>query len=243
VAKAARNIIVTRDLDKDPTQAALLARYGPAAGAVSARVVGAITGSLTRVPNTAGESTLGDVVADALLEAANRTQGAEADLAIWNPGGIRADLEMKRDARPTPVTFAEVFAVLPFGNELIVKSVTAESLLQMLEQQFGGPDGASDRVRIMQVSKGFTYAYDESRPFGQRIDRASVRLNGEPLAPDRRYRLATSNFLWGGGDGLVALSAGTDAVLVGVDHDILAEHFARDSPVPPGPQNRIHRIR
>ena len=243
VAKAARNIIVTRDVDRDPVETSLIARYGPAADAVSRRIVGAITGSLTRVQNAAGESSLGDVVADALLEAATRTPGAEPDLAIWNPGGIRADLEMKPNRRPTPVTFADVFAVLPFGNELIVKSVTGEALLQVLEQQFGGPDGASDRVRIMQVSKGFTYAYDASRPFGQRIDRASARLDGERLAPDRRYRLATSNFLWDSGDGLAALSTGTDPVLVGVDHDILAEYFARRSPVVPGPQDRIRRIR
>jgi 5'-nucleotidase len=243
VAKAARNLIVTRDVDRDRTQTALIARYAPAAEAASRRVVGTITASLTREANAAGESALGDVVADALLEAAARTPGAEADLAIWNPGGIRADLEANRGRGATPVTYAQVFAVLPFGNELIVKSVTGEALVQVLEQQFGGPTGASDRVRIMQVSKGFAYAYDASRPFGQRVDRASVRLNGEPLRPDRRYRLATSNFLWDAGDGLEALGTATDPTIVGVDHDILAEYLARRAPVAPGPQDRIRRVR
>lgn len=238
VSKSARNLVVTRDVPKDPAQTALLARYRPAAAAISNRVVGSITESLTRSPNAAGESALGDVVADALLEAATNTPGASAQLAIWNPGGIRADLVADANAAPTPVTYGEVFAVLPFGNELIVKTITGETLLQMLEQQFG-----AERVRIMQVSNGFTYAYDRSRPVGQRVDRASVRLNGEPVVPGNRYRLATSNFLWDSGDDLSALSASTDPIVVGVDYEILADYFSRHSPIQPGPQNRIRSIR
>ena len=69
---------------------------------------------------------------------------------------------------------------MPFGNELIVKSVTGDVLLKMLEEQFG-----ADRRRIMQVSNGFTYAYDPSRPAGQRISRESIRINGSPLDPRR----------------------------------------------------------
>jgi len=243
VAKSARNVVVTRDVEKDRDQTTLLARYVSRAAAVGGRVVGSITASLTRTANEAGESTLGDVVADALLDAARRAPGAKADLALWNPGGIRADLDARPGQGTTPVTYAEVFVVLPFGNDLIVKSVTGETILQMLEQQFGGLSGAGGRVRIMQVSAGFTYAYDPSRPFGQRIDRTSVRVNGEPLVLDKTYRLATSNFLWDAGDGLEALKAATDPMVVGVDHEILADYFSRHSPVAPGPQNRIRRIR
>lgn len=238
VSKTARNIVVTRDVAKDSAQTALLARYRPLGDKVGNRVVGSIAGNLTRSANDAGEFSLGDVVADALLEAAKNTPGANAEMAIWNPGGIRADLIAQPGTRPTPVTYAQVFSVLPFGNELIVKSITGKVLLQMLEEQFG-----VERMRIMQVSNGFTYAYDASRPFGQRIDRASVRLNGEPVVPTRQYRFATSNFLWDSGDGLSALSSGTDPVLVGVDYDILADYFSRHSPVQPGPLNRIRRIR
>ena len=240
VSKAARNLVVTREVTKDPAQTALLARYRPLGDTIGNRVVGSIAASLTRVPNEAGESPLGNVVADALLEAARHTPRAGAEIAIWNPGGIRADLVATPGPGPTPVTHAQVFSVMPFGNELIVKSISGKTLLQMLEEQFG-----VERVRIMQVSTGFTYAYDASRPPGRRIDRASVRINGAPLDPARQYRLATSNFLWGGGDGLTALaqvpSAGS--VLVGVDYEILADYLSRHAPVRPGPQNRIRRIR
>jgi 5'-nucleotidase len=127
--------------------------------------------------------------------------------------------------------------VVPFGNELIVKSISGDVLLKMLEEQFG-----PDRRRIMQVS-GLTYTYDPSRPAGQRVIRDSVRIGGAPLDLKRHYRLATSNFLWDSGDGMNALAAGSDPLLIGVDYDLLAAYFSRHSPVQPGSQNRIHTSR
>jgi 5'-nucleotidase len=235
VSKTARNLVVTRDVPKDAGEAELLAHYRPLADKVGNRVVGSIAASLTRNENAAGESGLGDLVADAFLEAAKNVPGANPDVALWNPGGIRADLVAQPGSAPTPVTYSQVFSVMPFGNELIVKSVSGEVLLKMLEQQFG-----PDRRRIMQVSSGFTYAYDPSRPAGQRISRDSIRVNGSPLDLKRQYRLATSNFLWDSGDGMNALLAGTDPLLVGTDYDLLADYFSRHSPVQPGPRNRIH---
>ncbi len=243
VSKSARNVIVTRDVAVDARQTALLAGYRPAAEKVSNRVVGTMTASLTRVTTPAGESVLGGIVADALLYAARKTPGADAHLAIWNSGGIRADLVVPPGAASTPITYAQAFSVTPFGNELIVKSISGEGLIQLFEEQFGGSTGSGDRVRIFQVSDGFTYAYDSTRPFGQRIDRSSMRLDGEPIDPSMTYRLATSNYLWDGGDLLAAVKQGRDPVLVGVDYDILADYFFNNSPVSPPPANRIRKIR
>jgi 5'-nucleotidase len=238
VLKTARNIVVTRDVPKDAGETALLARYRPIGDEVGNRVVGSIGRSLARDWNDAGESTLGDVIADAFLEAAKNTPGANPDLAIWNAGGIRADLAAQSGPGPTSVTYAQIFSVMPFGNELIVKTVTGDVLLRMLEQQFG-----VDRRRIMQVSNGFSYAYDPSRPAGERVRRESIRINGAALDPKSQYRLATSNFLWESGDGMSALAAGTDPLLIGTDYDLLAEYFTRHSPVQPGARDRIRITR
>lgn len=238
VGTSARNLIVTQDVAKDPAQSALIMRYRPIAETVGARVIGSVTGSLTRAETGAGEMPLGRVLADAYLDAARTTPGGGADLAFVNPGGIRADLVVAPSARPAPVTYAELFAVLPFSNEVVVKTVSGAALLDALEQQFG-----EERTRIMQVSKGFTYAYDPSRPSGQRIDRSSVRLGGALLDPARQYRLVTNSFIWSGGDGLVALRTATDAVTIGVDVDVVADHFSRRSPIRPDLQDRIRRAR
>lgn len=236
-AKSARNLVATRDVAKDPAQSALIARYRPIAEKVGARVVGAITESLTRAETEAGETPLGRMLADVYLAAGRVTPGGGAELAFMNPGGIRADL-MSTSTRPSPVTYADLFAVLPFSNEVVVKSVSGAALLDALEQQFG-----EERTRSMQVSEGFTYAYDPTRPPGQRVHRSSVRIHGATLDPARQYRLVTNNFLWGGGDGLVALRAGTDAVTSGIDVDIVADYFSRHSPVRPARQDRIRRTR
>ena len=238
VAKSARNVVVTRDVPKAPALSDLIARYLPVADKVGGRVVGTVATSLLRAATEAGEMPLGDVIADAFLAAANAAPGGGAELAFTNPGSIRADVVASAPTGPSEVTYAQLFAVMPFGNDLIVKSLTGEVLLLALEQQFG-----ADRTRIMQVSDGFTYAYDPDRPHGERIDRSSVRVNGAPLDPARRYRVATNSFLWGGGDGLEALRMGTDEVTVGVDVDALVDYISSHSPVRPGPQNRIRRTR
>jgi 5'-nucleotidase len=239
VAKTATNVLVTRDVPRDPGQTALIAHYRPLAEEVGGRQVGTITASLLREPNAAGESALGDVIADAFLEAANRTPGAQAEFAFHNIGGIRADLLRPAGASgPSPVTFAQLFTVAPFGNIVTTKTLSGQGILDMLEQQFG-----ATQTRIIQVSRGFTFAYDPSKPRGQKIDRASVRINGQPLVPTRQYRIATTDFLWTRGDGYDALGAGTEPVIVGADVDVLAEHFTRSSPVSPGPQDRIRLVR
>ena len=236
ISKSARNVIVTRDVPKDSAQSALLAQYAPAAEKAGGRVVGTLEGSLTRDANQAGESSLGDVLADALLDAAARVPDARADVAFLNPGGIRADLVASSGAKHSPVTYAQLFTALPFGNELIVKSLTGSALLDVLEQQFG-----AQRVRIMQISRGFTYAYDTSRPPGSRVDRRSVLINGAPLDPARTYRVASTNFLWGGGDGLTAMASGTDPITVGVDVDVVADYLMRHSPLQIPPRDRLRR--
>jgi 5'-nucleotidase len=237
VAKAARNIVVTRDIEKDAAQSALVARYRPLAEKVGNRVVGTLVSSLVREPSNAGEFPLGAVVADAFLDG-GKTAGAAADLAFTNPGSIRADVIARDRSGRSPVTYAELFSVLPFGNDVVVKSVPGDALVEMLEQQFG-----ADRTRIMQVSKGFTYAYDATRPRGQRIDRSSVRINGAPLDPNRRYRVVTNSFLWAAGENLDALRRAADPVTVGVDVDVLADYFSRHSPVTPAAPDRIRRLR
>ncbi len=238
IAKSARNLIVTRDVPKDPAQSAIIARYSPVAEKVGGRVIGTITGSLMRTPDAAGESSLGRVIADAMHDGAREARIGDVDVAFWNSGGIRADLVAPAGAASAPVTFAQLFSVLPFANELIVKSLRGDALLRLLEEQFGAA-----RTRILPVSSSLTYAYDASRPRGQRVDRTSVRIDGAPLLPDRTYRVATSNFLWGGGDDVSALASGTDPVTVGVDVEIAAAYFSRRSPIRSDLPSRVRLIR
>jgi 5'-nucleotidase len=92
VAKVADNRIVSRDVPKDPRLTSLIAKYNSIAAPLANRVIGGITSDITRATNPAGESALGDVIADAQLQATAPAGFGDAVVAFMNPGGIRADL-------------------------------------------------------------------------------------------------------------------------------------------------------
>ena len=238
VAKTMRNVIVTRDVAKAPEQTALIARYNVIAGPIRDRVVGTATADLTRVENAAGETSLGDVIADAQLAATSPTDFGGAVAAFMNPGGIRADI-LAGD-----VTYGEVFTTQPFANTMVVKTCTGTQIDAVLEQQWALQADGSERQRILQVSDGFTYAYDKTLPRGSRIDIASIKIDGVAVGATTNYRVAANNFVMGGGDGFTTFNSCTNQLGGEVDSDALAKYFVANTPpgVSPGPQNRITRL-
>ena len=212
-------------------------KYRTAVAPIANRVVGAITADITRTATPAGESALGDVIADAQLA---RTTGAGAQIALMNPGGIRADF----DAEASPggeavgqVTYGEAFTVQPFNNLVVTQALTGAQLKEVLEQQFQGHQGQTS-TKILQVSAGFTYTWSASAPLGSKI--SNLALNGTPIDPAASYQVTTNDFLANGGDGFSALTQGTGRVTApGFDVDALVAYLGAGAPVAPGPANRI----
>jgi 5'-nucleotidase len=237
---SAGNVIVTRDVDKHPLLTALIERYKALAAPLANRVIGSITADITRTNNAAGESALGDVIADAQLAATAPDALGGAKIAFMNPGGIRADLvynQISGGELPGEVTFAESFTVQPFGNNLVTMSLTGAQIEMLLEQQFGNPNPTSNR--ILQVSEGFTYEWSASAPIGDKVNPASIKLNGVVLDPAASYRVTVNSFLADGGDNFSVLKLGTNRLGGAVDTAALEDYFKMYSPVAPGPQNRI----
>jgi 5'-nucleotidase len=234
VAKTGQNVIVTRDVDKASEQTQLIARYDAIAAPLANRVVGRIGGDLVKLQNLAGQSNLGDVIADAQL-AATRTSG-QAVLAVMNPGGIRTDLitaQVSGGEAPGELTYGEMFAVQPFSNVLVTISLTGAQILAALEQQWVAVPGAAEKVNILQVSADFAYTWDASKPIGSRIDVSSVLLGGVALDPAATYRVTMNNFLADGGDGFSAFKAGTDRAAGSLDVDALGAYVEANSSVAP----------
>lgn len=214
------------------------------------RVIGTITADITRSATDAGESALGDVIADAQLRASDATRdpNASAVIAFMNPGGIRTDLlrdQVSGGEQPGEVTFGESFNVQPFGNNLTTKTFTGAQIERLLEQQFPGCFGQGASARVLQVSQGFGYTRDDDRPRltgdpCDRIDPATIRLNGTPLVPTQSYRVTMNSFLADGGDAFSTFREGTD-VVGGVVDTVALENFFQADPdgVAPGPRNRI----
>jgi 5'-nucleotidase len=237
VSARANNVIVRTDAyAADPAQTALLAAYDKVAAPIAGRPVGSVTETLSRMPNMrTGESPLGDMVADAHLAATSREPLGGAVMAFTNPGGIRADITKKPEE---PVTYGDVFAAQPFRNQLVTLTLTGTQIKAVLEQQWLDPK----RPRILQVSKGFSYAWDNAATSGNRIVAERMMLNGQPIDLAASYRVTVNQFMSVGGDGFTALKDGT-ARQVGVyDVDALDAFFKANSPVMPGPMDRIARV-
>lgn len=237
---AADNRIVTRDVVKDSFLTALVNKYNALVAPIANRVIGSITGNITRTTNAAGESALGDVIADAQLYATADPANGGAVIAFMNPGGIRADLTYAGSPAGEGdgnVTYGESFTVQPFGNNLVTVTMTGAQIDTLLEQQFVGCGQTSNR--ILQVSNGFTYSWSSSAPACNKVDPTSIKLNGVTLDPAGSYRVTMNSFLADGGDGFTTFTLGTDRLGGAVDTDALEAYFAVFSPVAPGPMNRI----
>jgi 5'-nucleotidase len=248
-SKTARNVIVTQDVAKDPAVTALLDRYRAIANPISNRLVGSVTQTLLSTrdaggdPDGDGEAPLGNVIADAQLEATAPTDFGGAVIAFMNPGGIRGPIlfdQISGGEAPGQVTFGELFTVQPFSNTLTVKTCTGAQIQALLEQQFDNP--AAGQVRILTVSSGFNYSYDRTRAAADRVINSTVRLNGNPIVDAQSYRVQMNSFLATGGDGFSVFNSCTNQLGGEVDLDALVRYFQNHSPISPPTEDRIVRL-
>ena len=237
------NVIVTRDVPKDPAITEIMNHYTTFAAPIANRLIGSITADITRSVGFNQESALGDVIADAQLASTSPTDFGGALVAFMNPGGIRADLTYNNQVAgeaPGQITYSEMFNVQPFNNVMNVKTMTGAAIYRLLEQQFDNP--AAGAIRLLQVSHGFTYSYDFTRPTGSRVTAGSVAINGIPILETGLYRVAMNNFLASGGDGFSVFNEGTDQLGGEIDIDAAVNYFLHNSPIAPGPRDRVTRL-
>ncbi|SCE88686.1 5'-nucleotidase [Micromonospora coriariae] len=237
ISAAANNVVVSRDVAKDPKQTALIDRYKTVLGPVADRQVGETTQAITRAQETLfgtamGESALGNVIADAQLAATDDEQGAVA--AFMNPGGVRADLDAG------PVTYEEAFTVQPFANNLVTLDLTGAQLYCVLEQQF-----VTGRTLYPSATVGYVVDPDGTTGtaadpcVGTRVVRGSLTFGGTAVDTAATYRVTVNNFLAGGGDGFSALTGGTNLVTGQIDLDAFVAYLTAQSPVSAPTLDRI----
>ena len=243
VSAKVNNQIVTRSVPKAGDLTALVAKYQAIAAPIANRIIGRITADILRATNVAGESALGDVIADAQLDATNDPGFGDAVVAFMNPGGIRADFVYASSPAGEGdgnVTYGEMFTVQPFGNSMVTMTLTGAQIDRLLEEQFAPCTFTSNR--ILQVSIGFAYTWKASGGSCDKVDPSTITINGAAVLPGSSYRVTVNSFLADGGDSFPILTQGTNRLGGEVDTDSLERYIAKNSPVPPGPQNRITRI-
>jgi 5'-nucleotidase len=223
----------------DPAVQAVVNQYVTQSAPLANRVIGRIQGDLTRTASPFGESTLGDVIADAQYDATHPAALGGAAVAFMNPGGIRADMKTT-DISPGgeavgEVTYGEAFTVQPFGNTLVTKTMTGDMIRRLLQQQFqvGGVPCNGGTVtsgsRVLQISSTFKY---ESNPAAatcaDKIGR--MWINGVEVQPADSFRVTMNNFLATGGDGFTVFKEGTNPLGGAVDLDAFVAYFQSKEP-------------
>jgi len=233
------NLVVSRDVAKAVDETSLINAYKTLIAPLANRELGTITADLTR--SSVGESTLGDLIADAQVnDPSVITPGKVPVVAFMNPGGIRADLTFAKSGPELVdgiVRYEEAFTVQPFNNYLVSMDLTGADIWSLLGQQWTGFNAGSS-TKFLQVSKGLHYTVTGS---GTARVVSGLTINGTAVPKDTTsYRIVTNNFLSDGGDNFAAFKSGTNKYFGGLDIDGFAKYLP--TTVQPYAPLRLDRI-
>ncbi|MET3807164.1 5'-nucleotidase [Nakamurella sp. UYEF19] len=174
------------------------------------------------------ESTLGNLVANALRDGLSSTDLGAAQIGVVNPGGLRAELLYAPDGS---ITYAEANGVLPFVNNLWTLTLTGAQFKNVLEQMWQ-PAGSSRPFLDLGLSDNVTYTLDPAAATGRHI--TSITVDGKPINPAAPYRIGTFSFLGTGGDNFTEFTKATDVKDTGlIDRDVWINYLTAKSPVSP----------
>ncbi len=174
------------ELPADSTWVARVARWNEGVAPIANTPLGRCREPLDR---SGAETTIGNLITDAMRAASG------VDIAMQNPGGMRANLDSGL------VTRGEVYAVMPFDNTIVIESLTGAEVKRAIDE-------ALVRGRVTQVS-GMRFTFDPDRPPLERVIEV-MDANGVPLDPAKSYRVACNNFMATGGDDYATLASGAD---------------------------------
>ena len=227
VSAKATNLVVDPGLPPDPAVKKLIDNYRRRVGP-SDRIIATIPAPLPVEVNEklTQELALGDLIADGM-----RAATGQAQIAFINPGAIRVGID-----KAGPVTHEDLFAVLPYANNIVTLDLTGAQLKAALEQQWG------NLVRIMKPSSGFHYAWDQRRGAGDHVVPGSMTLDGVPIRPDANYRVAVPDFLADAGDGMTVFKQGRNGVVSGPVLDSLEAWLPAHLSADGKPEGRVTRV-
>jgi len=212
-------IAASGSVKPDPEIAAIVEAHRSEAAKYTSRVVGTLTSDLD---NPRDENGIGNMIGDAFVEYGQK-QGWRTDVAFYNAAGVRAPL------KAGPVSYGQLYSVLPFENTIVSVDLTGAQLKGVLEDA----SGIAGRLQI----GGGRWVYQFTNAAGQRVLEATVA--GAPLDPSRVYHVATIDYLLLGGDGHTGFGKGTNIVYGDIEVDAVAAYMTAHSPLDPKVEGRI----
>ena len=204
------NVARTEDpFAEDPEVKAIVDAAVAVSDELGAEPLGEIAGPFTRAKagngtseNRGGESTIGNLVAEA------QRWAADTQIGFINPGGLRADmLGENAEGYPAVLTYKQAAVVQPFANTLVKMDLTGEQLKSVLEEQWQ-PEGSSRPILHLGVSDGFEWSYDPTAAAGEHV--TGMWLDEQPIEMEETYSVVANSFLASGGDNFSTLAEGSD---------------------------------
>jgi len=208
----------------DPAATALLNEAQNAVDPVEKQVIGAAAEDITLAQNRAGESAMGNLVAD------EERAAMKTDVGFDTSGDIFANISKGN------ITWIDLYNVQPNAGTLMSMTMSGEQIRQTLEQQWQAPLPSSNLI----VS-GISYTYDAAKPAGSKV--ISVSVNGVPLNLNATYTVATADTLTLGDDGYTTFGRGSNMSYGPVDVNALVSYVRLlPQPVNVTTDGRIQRI-
>ena len=212
IAKTARIITAYGDsgpgLTPDSAALALVQKAKTMVAPLTNRIIGKSPRAVLAKQNSAGESALGDAIADAQRSAMG------TDFAFMNPGGIRADLDSGT------VTWGELYTIQPFGDYCVSMDLSGSRIYDALNAQWAD----SSNVKMLQIS-GLRYSWDAGRPVNSRV--VDIQKNGASIKRDAVYSVTVNSFLASGGDNFSVFKAGTNRKNGPQDPEALVDYLSK----------------
>ena len=212
-------VAASNTVQPDPEIAAIVEAHRAEAAKYTSRIVGTIKSDLD---NPRDENGIGNMIGDAFVEYGQK-QGWKTDVAFYNAAGVRAPL------KAGPVTYGQLYSVLPFENTIVSVDLTGAQVKGVLEDA----SGIAGRLQI----GGGRWVYQFTNAAGQRVLEATIA--GAPLDLTRVYHVATIDYLLLGGDGHTWFGKGTNIVYGDIEVDAVAAYMTAHSPLDPKVEGRI----
>ena len=179
---------------------AIIAKYRPAVDSLSI-VIGTAPQEMEKyVPESPLSNFAVDVMksfATAYLQKSTDNAEACVDMAITNFGGIRTTLPQG------DITPYDVISIFPFDNKIVILDLPGKYVRELM-------NSFASRGRVEAMS-GVEIVIDRNTR-----ELKKCLVCGEPIDDNRVYKVATIDFLLGGGDSVYALRYCTDKVDTGV---------------------------
>lgn len=204
------------ELSPHPAIAARVAHYRQIIAPQIGAPLGRTTTRIIRKYNR--ESPLGNLITDIMRARTN------ADVAVTNAGGLRADLP------EGVIDRGNILDAFPFLNDTVTIELAGADLRGVIEH------GLSLKGGLSQVS-GLHATYDLKRPIGSRL--VSLDVGGQPMDDARLYRVATNSFLGEGGDGYLSFKQGREIARGKLLSELLCDHVSAVKTIEPPAMGRL----